>query len=286
LAIPYTDISVEGLPLEDDGLIVNGGVRIWSDGSASNSFQDPTYYWGTVDLATARANLWLENGTYSYSPRSTTPWTAPNTWGIRISAKAIRFYATNGIIPNVAVFDNFSTSWAKVDQHATQGISSTLVTRAYVSEDLSTNNTQWLVADMQTWKPMFTASVLFDGVEEKMVLETDKTRDRAKYYQPADATDFDLTNVLGGFLTPWREDYSVEMGPTTSTPLGTAAQFSVHTTSVGTALDLHQSSRNTWRVNGNGRASRVKFENTQGRIRLMSVVLESDPKNISAGVAA
>lgn len=192
----------------------------------------------------------------------------------------VKFYATNGVVPSVVA----SGSWATISEVNTQPIRSTFITRGYVSEEMSLLAPQWLVVDLQTWNPQFSASILYDGVSETAVVETDKTRDRTLYFSPADATAFDLTNAAGGFLTAYRQDYSILLGQVAAN--GEAASFNVHTTSGGTAVDLLQDTRNTWRLPRGGRAVRCSISNSRGRIRVMSAFIEGDTQQISAGVKA
>lgn len=166
---------------------------------------------------------------------------------------------------------NASDTWGTVVETQQQAITATLVTRAYTDPEGDLSDYQWLHCDLQTWNPSYSIDVISPGAEEVFAQEEDQTKDRRKWYRPFDKPDFAVGNTDGRFMDKWRKDYSVKFGSAT----GETTSLRVDTTSGGVRLDLHQDSRETFHLNRDARSLQAKIVNTQGRIRVMGVLLEA-----------
>lgn len=281
LAVPYCDVALVALTSDDDTLQVNGGTAVFLDYTIA--FNTATNCGASsLVLATVQDALWTDfDGNGGYSINTTSPWTAPNTLPVP-TATGVRFYGTNGRVPAVWTANLANETQFSVTEVNTQPITATLTTRAYASDVLSLADYDWLNVDVQTWAPQTSIDVITTGVNEVSNVIEDRTRDRTAYYQPSDATAFDLDNDNGDFLTPYRQDYSVLLG----SGAGAAADFALHTVTDGVSLALHQESRITERVNAAGRAAQVRLTNEQGRMRVMAVALDINEDNFSAGTKA
>ena len=280
LPVPYTDVTAASAGEAEIGaggqtLRVNGGTIAVA--SAFDVVVNSGTQWGAA--GGGGGNLWADvNATPGYAQGYSIPgWTAPNTQSFRL-AHGVRFYATNGVIPAVVT----NAEWLTIAEHGTQPIETTLVTRGYSSEDNSLSDYNWLIADLQTWAPEYSLSVVAPGVNEVQAVKEDETKDRTAYYEPAHAAAFDPSNVNGDFLTPYRQDYSVLLGDA----VDATEEFALYTLEDGVPMELHQEHRVTERLNTKGRSAQVRITNSQGRIRVMSVTLEADEKQFSAGARA
>lgn len=284
LPVPYADVTVipDLLATTGTGLLqVNGGTSI--DAHSTDSVNTGNSLGTNGGYATMVQNLWMDgsgsdNG--GYNPGANSPWSAPDTNPVKLS-NGVRFYATNGVMPDITVEPEVFV----VSPVAHQGVRAQLVTRGYASDVAALGDFRFFVADLQTWAPSFTVTVSTPGVEETTDIVTDETKDRAAYYEPANAAAFEQDNDNGDFLTPYREDYSVVLADPNE--LGAApVDFAVHTVTAGVPLGLHQEHRLTERVTLAGRYAQATITNTAGRIRVMGVALEMDEEQITAGERA
>lgn len=279
LPVPYATVGLLGVPDPAETIQVAGGTVVTTDAGANDNTATT---WGIAGgLAPARTNLWEDEPiAFGYSPGAATPWTAPNTLPVP-TATGLTFFSTNGVLPTVTV--SSPGDW-QIEYVNTQPITATLTTRGYMSEVLALDSFEWLTFDVQTWAPKTTVEVITSGVNEIATVLDEQTRSRTAYFEPSDATAFDVTNVNGDFLTPYRQDYSVLLG--SGTAAGEAAELALYTITGGVPLGLHQEIRVTERIQASGRSAQVKFTNTEGRMRVMSVMLETNEDTFSAGAKA
>ena len=68
---------------------------------------------------------------------------------------------------------------------------------------------QWtdLHLELRNWNTRYDVSVMFDGVDEELVLSTDTTKDRTVYYKYGQSA-YSTTNSGDNFKAPYRQDYS------------------------------------------------------------------------------
>jgi hypothetical protein len=271
LTVPYTEVTIVAVPPVDALITVNGAVTT----AAPNLTNIDG--WGCATLQSARENL---VGEY-WRLEAAQPPRAPNTYPVPCFASdgtiiGATFYATNGVIPAVATFDQGTElpgEFAEITERGTQPIRTKLITRGYASERGSLDTFNWMVADIQTWAPSTTITVLLNGVEEVQEILTDQTRDRTAYY--LDATPaYSADNANGDFLAPKREDYSLNLGDDAEA----VSEFSLHTTPGGVPLDRHQEVRVSEKVGARTRSARLQFENAAGRLRVMSAGVEADER--------
>jgi len=203
-------------------------------------------------------------------------WQAPNTHVQRVGEGALRFYGLDGRIPEIVV----AGAWAQITQVTHQPVRSSLGSRAYSTQDRAFLNHHWLMLDMQTWEPAYSVEVAWEGVNSLATVSQDIERNRTRYGRPADAAAFDASNVNGDFLEPHREDYSVRFGYDAAR--GEVQAFYCDATDGGTPLELHQEARQTFRINGRGRALRVFVKCTRGRFRLMGASVAAEPRTSGA----
>tara|TARA_R100001082_G_scaffold101707_1_gene71382 strand:+ start:2189 stop:4453 length:2265 start_codon:yes stop_codon:yes gene_type:complete len=148
-------------------------------------------------------------------------------------------------------------------------VSDEVTTRGYTANDIAIK--KWRSADIQmaTSNPSFSITAIYDGPEEddqSLTLNADgnaasKSFDRTLYDKPFDAAPFDASIKNNDFATKYRQDYSIDVG---TTPIH--ADFNTTFDP-----DLHQTSINKYKFNGNGRYVQFKIANTQGRLELDSV---------------
>lgn len=92
-------------------------------------------------------------------------------------------------------------SWEEIDSYAlsrTYGNSLTGTVRP-VEESIS----------LATWHPKYSVALVFAGVNNRVAIATDVTRDRLTYDRPFDAAAWDQSNINDDWATPYRQDYSV-----------------------------------------------------------------------------
>ena len=266
LSAPYLDLGV-AIATDDAGgtFRVNGGTLVtWG------AFQNgTTAFWGTV--AFSIGSLWSdadEQGGY-YTHTTPDNWTSPGATAVKTST-GVRFYSTNGVLPVVVT----TGSWATVTEVVEQAISTTFITRAYVSPYVDLARFRHLLLDVQTWKPSFTVTLLSGGAFEETSVASAVTKSRTAYYKPAGTTAYDRENSNNDFDTPYRQDYSIS-------PLDAAFAFTPGDAVRG---NHHQQTREAYRIASvRDRAVRVKITNTQGRLRLLAVQLQSTTQATPTG---
>ena len=287
LAAPYAEVTVSAAPLSAgaDTINVNSAGVVTAFAASFNVGNN----WGVgpADITVAATNLYYDaivSQTGYVTNDVGTPFPLVNAFATALGTAAaptgVRFTATNGVIPAVVT----TGTWATITEVNTQPITATLTTRGYSSPSLALDSFEWLTFDIQTWAPKTTVEVITSGVNETETVLDAQTRSRTAYFEPSDATAFTVTNVNGDFLTPYRQDYSVLMG--SGTAAGEAAELALYTITGGVPLGLHQEIRVTERIQASGRSAQVKFTNTEGRMRVMSVMLETNEDTFSSGAKA
>lgn len=256
---PYVDVVVDSAPANGSAIRVNGGTTVTgTTGSAVNGATT----WGISTLLAARVNLWKDSAlAYGYNQSVGTYWTAPGTSAFPV-ANGVRLYSTTGIMPVVT----YSGTGVTVTEVNRVEIETELNTRGYTLNELNLARWKRAYFDLQTWRPSFTPSVIFDGVAEETELTSSAvTRSRTAYTTRRDA--WTPTNANDDFLTAKREDYSVVITASAPIQLGSGIQ-----------LGLHQDARFGYEINDTGPASAavLALVNTQGRVRLLGTALEAD----------
>jgi hypothetical protein len=271
LVIPYTEVEVTSAPAVGNTIRVNSGTTVTGHNNPNAGSN-----WNVATLSNAQASIWAEEpGAGGYDQNKASHWSAPNTlpvWiqnGSAVTAMGVRFYASNGVVPDVVT----TGSWATVTEHRTQEIISTFVTRGYINPEGDLSDFHGVELDLQTWNPNFTVTILSDGVNEDQEVGADITKDRTVYYFPFDAAPYDITNVNEDFATAGREDYSVQ-------PDDSAYEMTPDDDIRG---HLHQEAREPFEITLSGRSARVQIVNTQGRLRLQQVRLTESVNYQSAG---
>ena len=261
LSAPYVTVVVSAQPANGNTLIVNSGTTVTAGGNWTVS--------GGVQ-ASMNQMWYFEGGPFGYNPAYGPTWTAPNTRksattavaGLATTTSSVSFYSTNGVPPVVVT----TGSWATVTPVVEQAITTTFVTRAYVSPYVDLARFRHLLLDVQTWKPSFTVTLLSGGAFEETAVASAVTKSRTAYYKPAGTAAYNRLNPNNDFDTPYREDYSIA-------PLDASFTFTPGDAVRG---NHHQQTREAYRLNAvRDRAVRVKIVNTQGRLRLLAVQLQS-----------
>lgn len=284
LLIPYVDVTLSEDAETGDTIQVNNGDIITVDATVGHNTSATVGASPQSLLALGLNGVSGEAGgpPCGYALSNTTVWSAPNTRNVALPVgnfnigalqyTGIRFYATNGAIPEVEQ----TGDWLTVTINNRKQITSTVVTRGYAPEggrDISTFD--WLCYDMQTWHPDYSVSVLTDGPLESHTISSSVTKSRTAYTIFGRAA-FTQSNVNADHGTDHREDYSVSIGTGTGSVAGVYFDG-------GLDLTRHQEFREEWKIRKRGRAARVKFVSSQGRFRLMGCKLESRKNQIKAG---
>jgi hypothetical protein len=271
LAEPYVDIEVSALPSAGSTVRVNLGNTITADPILT---LNTGLNWGCFSLGHARVNIWGLNQVSGYSPDTVTPWTAPNTRRVRPIefveqtgifipvAGTIRFYSTVGVPVAVVVT---GSAWHNITHYVEQQIQSLFETRAYNPSDVNDIKPMRCTLDIRTWNPNYSASLLFDGVNEEVQIVSDSERSRVQYLRPFNKADWDPTNTDDDFNTPYRGDYSIQQ---------TGTDWEMYLWN-GVRTNLHQSARHTVRCRGRDRSCRVLITGEQGRFNLLAARLEA-----------
>jgi hypothetical protein len=181
--------------------------------------------------------------------------------------------ATGTILAGVALTSTNST-WGSVVEEQHQPIEFSLTTRAYADPQGDLSHYPWLYVDVQTWNPNYSIDVIQPGAEEEFALVTDRTKDPTNFTRPFDKAAFALTNADGRFADKWREDYAIKFGADSDETTG----IDSHTTTDGIRCDLHQDHREVAHLRRSARSAQIRITNTTGRIRLMSLLLDSKKK--------
>ena len=118
--------------------------------------------------------------------------------------------------------------------------------------------------NLKTWNPKFTVKVQTDGVEESQTVISDRTKSRTKYYRPAYQADYVVTNASDDHGTPYREDYSIQL-----TTAGTSPKTGIDPNRMQHTQETFSASPKR------GRYGQMNISNTQGRIEVASVNLDT-----------
>jgi len=181
----------------------------------------------------------------------------------------------------------------KLDGLATEGITSTLLTRGYGQPDIDHRNYKTATVNISTWNASYTVKAKPDGVEESQTLCTDRTKSRTAYYRPFDAPNYELSNRNDDADVPYREDYSVtldvdfdclltESGGEILLEEGGCAtrEVSINGYSLGTSgvyLDRMQQTLEPFSLTPRmGRYTQIELTNTQGRLEVTQAHLTSN----------
>jgi hypothetical protein len=118
--------------------------------------------------------------------------------------------------------------------------------------------------NLKTWNPNFTVKVDNEGVEESQTVISNRTKSRTKYYRPSYKADYVVSNTNDDHLDPYREDYSVQL-----TAAGTAPKSGVDPNRMQETQEKFSASPRR------GRYAKVNISNTQGRVELTGVNLDT-----------
>ena len=139
-----------------------------------------------------------------------------------------------------------------------------MTTRGYQSIDPNTRMVKKGRVNLKTWNPKFSVKVLTDGVEESQTVISDRTKSRTKYYRPAYQADYVVSNTNDDHGTPYRQDYSVQL-----TEAGTAPKTGVDPNRMQETQETFSASPRR------GRYGQMNISNTQGRVKVTSVNLDT-----------
>ena len=211
------------------------------------------------------------------------------------NAQRLFFVGTDGFINLIE--ENWEgddvADLTKLDGLATEGITSTLLTRGYGQPDIDHRNYKTATVNISTWNASYTVKAQPDGVEESQTLCTDRTKSRTAYYRPFDAAPFEEDNQNDDFANPYREDYSVtldvdsggfltEGGDDIVTESGADIinESAVGGLSLGTngiKLDRMQQTLEPFSLTPRmGRYTQIELTNTQGRLEVTQAHLTSN----------
>ena len=143
-------------------------------------------------------------------------------------------------------------------------ISSDVTTRGYQAADPNTRMVRRGRINLKTWNPNFTVKVDNEGVEESQTVISNRTKSRTKYYRPSYKADYVVSNTNDDHLDPYREDYSVQL-----TAAGTAPKSGVDPNRMQETQEKFSASPRR------GRYAKVNISNTQGRVELTGVNLDT-----------
>jgi hypothetical protein len=210
------------------------------------------------------------------------------------NAQRLFYIGTDGFINLVE--ENYEgddvADLSKLDGLKNEDISSYLLTRGYGQPSVDHKNYRTATVNIKTWNPQYTIKAKPDGVEEGQTLCTDRTKSRADYYRPFDATPFEVSNKNSDIADPYREDYSVELdvpidslltesGDTLTTqasePLLEESSVGGFALGSGVQLDRMQETMEPFALTPRmGRYTQLEITNTQGRIELTQANLTSN----------
>jgi hypothetical protein len=156
-------------------------------------------------------------------------------------------------------FDGTTASQLGISQ-----ISSDMTTRGYQAADPNTRMVRRGRINLKTWNPNFTVKVDNEGVEESQTVISNRTKSRTKYYRPSYKADYVVSNTNDDHLDPYREDYSVQL-----TAAGTAPKSGVDPNRMQETQEKFSASPRR------GRYAKVNISNTQGRVELTGVNLDT-----------
>ena len=283
----YIDVVVTNYPATGQTLQVNGGDLVTAN--AVNALNSGTT-WGCNSLTTdAQTNLWEDSsGKGGFKQTATSPWdtngvtTSQINGGFRAETNVLEINGSSAItrgfygVANLALFN-----WAYVDPHLTTAteiqpvdIETYARTRAYQCEDQERKRYTRLVAQMSTWSPTYTVTLVTDGVNETDTVIAAKTRSRTTYY--TETTAWNPTNVNDDWDNPYRQDYSV---------VPDADGVSLGITD-GINFDQQQECDETLAISQRGGELQLEITNTTGTVALKSVTLSAVPGERSNGTRA
>ena len=139
-----------------------------------------------------------------------------------------------------------------------------MTTRGYQSMDPNARMIKKGRVNLKTWDPKFSVKVLTEGVEESQTVISDRTKSRTKYYRPAFQADYVVSNTNDAPATPYRQDYSIQL-----TAAGTAPKTGVDPNRMQEAQEIFSASPRR------GRYGQMNISNTQGRVEVTSVNLDT-----------
>lgn len=265
LSEPYSTLTVTSKPSVGNTVQVNGGTLV----TVTASTTDTLTQWGCSSLAVAEANIYHNPGLsppYGFNQHAggATFWSAPNTLPKAGSQSGeVVFYSTTGFVPVIAI----TGSWSRLVETATAAIETSLTTRGYPFPGADIGRFTWAELDLEGWAPNYSISIFTPGVEETEALVVDQERNRVKYFSPFNAADFVPDNSNGDFLTPRREDYSVNL------------QDSGIYLQEGIPVDRFQQYRHSRRCTVHGPYCQIQLTNSAGRLRLTGTRVEMNADN-------
>lgn len=135
-------------------------------------------------------------------------------------------------------------------------ISTRVEFRGYTGDAIE--HKQWtdLHLEMRNWNTRYDLSVLFDGVDEEMVLGVDSTKDRTLYYKYGYSA-YNTTNANDDFRSPYRQDYS-------TLPV-------LQCGNNGWTAGLHQQFAHKSRLKGHASAAQPVLTTDRGSLTVMTV---------------
>ena len=288
VATDYTDIVVTNYPVAGQTIRIQSGDTVVVSNIQTLNVATT---WGVGTLTSlAQTNLWQSsNGKGGFDPSSTSPW---NVFGITIEQinQGIRAFTSavdiNGSPVTTRGFYGVAgltstLNWAYVEPHTSAALEIQPVdietyarTRAYQCEDQERKRYTRLVAQLATWSPTYTVTLVTDGVNETDTVIAAKTRSRTTYY--TETTAWNPTNVNDDWDNPYRQDYSV---------VPDADGVSLGITD-GINFDQQQECDETLAISQRGGELQLEITNTTGTVALKSVTLSAVPGERSNGTRA
>lgn len=130
-----------------------------------------------------------------------------------------------------------------------------------------------LALQLATWSPSYTIRTMMQGNGSDEDEAADQTRDRLKYFDQFEKSDWDPANTNNDFNNAGREDYSwLEDGQ--GMVMGD-----------GVDVDAHQEFVHRVPVNGRGLWMQAEISSTDGRLELLAAAMEAERGEVLAGVA-
>ena len=239
---------------------------------ATGTITSTRYTIGTSNPAVASANLFTDVGAIGfYAGNSVSVWSAPNTI-VRFIAGGMRLISTNGLSPTVIFTVDVPASWKAVST-STVPIPSSFISRQYAPENNSEQMYNWAKLDLALWNALYSLDLVSNTEREVFPQFTDRSPSRIEWYRPFDKTNFLPTNALGQAMDKFRKDYSIKLG--NGSEVGEATEFAFYTTAGGVQTDLHAGVRETAHILNYSTGVQLAFDNTRGRFRCKSIILES-----------
>tara|TARA_R100000808_G_scaffold1169_2_gene5505 strand:- start:1784 stop:4177 length:2394 start_codon:yes stop_codon:yes gene_type:complete len=149
-----------------------------------------------------------------------------------------------------------------------------LVSRGYNLKNMERKHWHAARVCAQSLNPSFTVRATVDGAEETETVKGPITFDRTKYDKPFYQADFVATNVNQDFSTKYRQDYSISLAEDGSTAAGQLWLSKDNADGPGVFPDLHQESQNKVRLKADGRYVQIDVRNTQGSLKISSILVD------------